>query len=146
VYVGLGYLDTQKHSEDDENTFGYKLVGSSLALIANRTSFCFDFRGPSYAMDTACSSSLYALATAVKAIENGDIDNAMVSAVTVIFNPYDTKEYVLLKLLAKDGNCKVFSKNRDGFVRSEAVVTLFLQRKSSCRRHYATVLGKLFNI
>ncbi|WP_186260535.1 beta-ketoacyl synthase N-terminal-like domain-containing protein, partial [Burkholderia gladioli] len=29
--------------------------------IANRVSYCFDFRGPSMAVDTMCSSSLTAI-------------------------------------------------------------------------------------
>lgn len=85
VYVGIGSLDNNQAYKELETTYGYSIIGCWLGQIANRTSYCFDFTGPSFVLDTACSSGLYALANAVKAMERGEIDSAIVSGKLVKF-------------------------------------------------------------
>ena len=52
---GSDYGDVQKRSRFDVDA--YTNSGNALSIAANRISFPFDFRGPSFAVDTACSSS-----------------------------------------------------------------------------------------
>ncbi|CAH1132765.1 unnamed protein product [Ceutorhynchus assimilis] len=141
VYIGIGAFDSLESYKELENTNGYCNIGCSLGQIANRTSYCFDLKGPSFVLDTACASGLYALANAFKAMERGDIDGAIVSAVNINLHPYESKEFNQLNMLSPEGKCKVFATDRDGYARSEAIVTVLLQRKSKCRRMYSTVLG-----
>lgn len=44
----------------------YAMTGTGQALAANRLSYIFDLRGPSFALDTGCSGSLVALHQAVR--------------------------------------------------------------------------------
>ncbi|XP_030763481.1 fatty acid synthase-like [Sitophilus oryzae] len=141
VFVGCSNFGAEEIYSDADNTFGYSAFGCVISQLANRISFCFDLKGPSFTIDTACSSSFYALANAVNAIESGRIDAAIVAAVNINFSPNQIKSFNLLNVLSKEGKSKVFSADRDGYVKSEAVVTILLQKKTACRRLYATVLG-----
>lgn len=121
---------------------GMNIVG---ALAANRISYAFDFKGPSYVCDTACSTSFYALVNAFKDLYSGEIDNAIVAAVNVIVDPYETAEFVKSGILSKEGYCKTFCVGRDGYVRSESVISLLLQKRRNARRIYATIVGAKLN-
>lgn len=112
-----------------------------VGLAANRISFAFDFKGPSYVCDTACSTSFYAFVNAFKDFQLGEIDCAVVSALNLNFDPYETLEFLKSGILSADGYCRAFSKDRDGYVRSEAIVSVLLQRRKNANRIFATILG-----
>lgn len=118
---------------------GYYAQGICTAMAANKISYCFDFRGPSYVCDTACSSSLYALVHAFNDLKNEVVDYAIAGGTHLCFSAHQTSEYAKLQLISTDGVPKPFSTERNGFVRSEAVVAFFLQRNKNCRRAYATI-------
>ena len=62
VYVGCFTHDYEAISARDvNNTLLYQATGQGLAMLSNRLSWFFDFKGPSLTLDTACSSSLLAL-------------------------------------------------------------------------------------
>ncbi len=63
-------------------------TGNTLSLIANRVSYIFNLRGPSFTVDTACSSSLVALHQAVAEIQSGRIDTAIVGGVNILASPF----------------------------------------------------------
>lgn len=119
--------------------------GMLAALAANRISFLFDFNGPSLIFDTACSSSFAALTYALKDLQAGTIDQAIVGGANLIFEPYETLEFLKYNMMALDGRCKVFCANRDGYVRSEAIVSMLLQKRSDARRIYMKILGAKTN-
>lgn len=77
-------------------------------MFANRVSYTFDFKGPSFAMDTACSSSLLALEQAVSAIRSGHCDAALVGGVNLLLKPQSSLQFHRLGMLAPDGKCKAF--------------------------------------
>lgn len=119
--------------------------GILAALAANRISFLFNFHGPSLIFDTACSSSFAALVYAFQDLQSGVIDQAIVGGANLIFEPYETLEFHRYNMMARDGRCKVFGTNRDGYVRSEAIVSMFLQRRQHARRIYMKILGARTN-
>ena len=57
---------------------GDRGFGGTAHNLANRVSYAFDLRGPSFYLDTACSSTLTAFHLALRAIRNGDCDAAVV--------------------------------------------------------------------
>ena len=59
----LGILNS-----DPETALKYKPTGVVNAILSNRVSWFFDFKGPSMTIDTACSSSLVALHLAVQSL------------------------------------------------------------------------------
>lgn len=96
-------------------------------------------------IDTACSASLVALATAMNDIRMGVCDTAVVATGNLVPAPFGNSIYSCVGLLASDGKCKVWDKRADGFVRSETIGALILQRRSQAKRVYATVLHSKVN-
>uniref|UniRef100_A0A6P7F7U7 Fatty acid synthase n=1 Tax=Diabrotica virgifera virgifera TaxID=50390 RepID=A0A6P7F7U7_DIAVI len=141
VYVAIGSFNCYEEFHKEKSTGGYTIIGANLSVAANRVSYCFDFKGPSFALDAACSSSTYAFVCAIKDMLLGETDSAIVCGTQLFQHPFETAEFMRLNMLSPEGKCKVFSTNRDGYVRAETVVSYFLQRESKSRRVYATVLA-----
>lgn len=73
VYVGTMTYDYELLSQADTLDLAQNAVsGTSRAMLANRISWFFDLRGPSFSLDTACSSSLYALHLACQSLRTGE--------------------------------------------------------------------------
>ncbi|XP_011371965.1 fatty acid synthase [Pteropus vampyrus] len=142
VWVGIsGSEASEALSRDPETLLGYSMVGCQRAMMANRLSFFFDFKGPSLALDTACSSSLVALHNAYQAIRSGECPAALVAGINVLLKPHTSVQFMKLGMLSADGTCKSFDDKGDGYCRSEAVVAVLLTKKSLARRMYATILN-----
>ncbi|XP_023310464.1 fatty acid synthase-like [Anoplophora glabripennis] len=118
----------------------YTMTGAQRSMIAHRLSYFLKLKGPSYVTDTACSSSLYAFEHAYQALRRGEIDNAIVGGVNLCLHPLQTLQFARLGVLSKDGTCKSFDEEGNGYVRSEAVAVLFLQRTKNAKRIYAEVV------
>ncbi len=103
-------------------------TGNALAVLSNRISYVFNFRGPSITVDTACSSSLVALHHAIEAIRSGRIDTAIVGGINVIVNPYTFISFSQASMLSPTGLCRAFDAKADGFVRAEGGAVLVLRR------------------
>ncbi|XP_020297045.1 fatty acid synthase-like [Pseudomyrmex gracilis] len=111
--------------------------------MANKISSWLNASGPSYVVDTACSSSLSALAHAYTRMKNGECDAAIVAGVNLCLNPFETYQFCSLGVLSADGYCRPFDEKGRGYMRSDTVAVLFLQKAKDARRIYATcVHGK----
>ncbi|ASS74014.1 hypothetical protein CIG75_02805 [Tumebacillus algifaecis] len=63
------------------------LTGSWTGVLASRLSYLLNLRGPALVVDTACSSSLVALDSAIKAIQQGDCESALVGGANLLLTP-----------------------------------------------------------
>ncbi|KAE9527019.1 hypothetical protein AGLY_013667 [Aphis glycines] len=146
VYVGTFQSETDDYwSRVQERVNGYGLTGCSRAMFPNRVSYTFDFNGPSYSVDTACSGSLFALSQALHAIRSGQCEAAVVGGVNLLLKPTNSLQFHKLSMLSSKGMCRAFDASGNGYVRSEAVVTVFLQKAGVAKRSYATVVEALTN-
>ncbi|KAI8423488.1 hypothetical protein MSG28_012603 [Choristoneura fumiferana] len=146
VYVGVSCSETGEIWDANVDSIqGYGLTGCHRAMFPNRVTYTFDFKGPSYAIDTACSSSTYALAQAAADIRAGKCDAAIVAGANLCLLPAISLYFHRLNMLSPDGRCAAFDAGGRGYVRSEAVVAVLLQRRSDCRRLYCTVRGARMN-
>lgn len=142
VWVGVsGSEASEALSRDPETLLGYSMVGCQRAMMANRLSFFFDFKGPSIALDTACSSSLVALQSAFQAIRRGECPAALVGGINLLLKPTTSVQFMRLGMLSPQGMCRSFDAAGNGYCRSEAVVAVLLTKKSLARRVYATILN-----
>ncbi|CAL1537406.1 unnamed protein product [Lymnaea stagnalis] len=146
VYVGVSQSDaSDAWSADAETLIGYTMPGCCRAMFANRISFFFDLKGPSYAVDTACSSSMMCLDQALHSIRMGIIDAAIVAGSNLCLKPNTSLQFVRMGMTSPDGACKTFDASGDGYCRSEAVMAIYLQKTSDCKRIYATVVHSKSN-
>lgn len=142
VYIGVSNSETEQYwCGDPDLVNGYGLTGCARAMFANRLSFTFDLKGPSYAVDTACSSSLFAMAQAFEDMRLGRCDAAIVAGAGLILKPTMSLQFKRLGMLSPDGACKAFDESGNGYVRSEGCVVIFMQRAVNARRIYSSVLN-----
>ena len=160
VFIGCSASECHDAwSGDLDNIVGYEMTGCTRSMFANRISFFFDFKGsacylvqadkiiagPSFAIDTACSSSLLALDTAIRAIKSGQCESAVVGGCSLCLNPATSLQFQKLGMLNPEGRCKAFDVTGGGYVRSEAVVAIFLQKSGEAKRIYATAVHSKSN-
>lgn len=128
VFVGASNTDYAHLLQDSgAEVEAHSAVGNSLAVLANRVSYFYDFHGPSLLIDTACSASLVALHVALQSLRAGECGLALVGGVNFICNPSLSYAYQKAGMLSPDGKCKVFDDAADGYVRSEGAVVLLLK-------------------
>jgi polyketide synthase 13 len=143
--LGAGNPDPDAPASAD----AYAITGSSSAIISNRVSYFYDFRGPSVAVDTACSSTLVAVHQAVRDLRAGDTDLALAGGVNMLLAPPGTLGFDSIGALAKDGHIKAFSADADGMIRSEGGGLVVLKRLADAERDgdtiYAVVKGSAVN-
>nr|AXS78290.1 fatty acid synthase [Anisakis simplex] len=141
VFVGCSASETGGAlTQDPETVTGYTLTGCVGSMFSNRLSFTFDLRGPSFSVDTACSSSLCALQLAVDAIRQEQCDAAVVAGAHLTLTPTAALQFLRLGMLSDKGSCRSFDASGDGYCRTEGIAAIILQRQSSARRIYATVV------
>jgi acyl transferase domain-containing protein/NADPH:quinone reductase-like Zn-dependent oxidoreductase/NAD(P)-dependent dehydrogenase (short-subunit alcohol dehydrogenase family)/acyl carrier protein len=108
-------------------------TSSTMAILANRVSYIFDLKGPSFTVDTACSSSLVATHLGCQSLWTGESDLAIVAGVNIMFMP----EYPITmskgKFLSKHGRCKAFDADASGYTRGEGVGVVILKPLSRAR-------------
>lgn len=127
VFVGVMYGQYQLFSAENAPVNDGLVFGSSFASIANRTSYFFNFKGPSIALDTMCSSSLTAIHLACRSIWQGDCALAIAGGVNLTIHP---QKYQLLsqgRFAASDGRCRSFGEGGDGYVPGEGVGAVLLK-------------------
>ena len=117
-------------------------------LAANISRF-FDLRGPSLVVDTACSSALVGMNLAFQALRSGDIDSAVVGAVSLLTSDAAHRLFRQRKLLSPGAFFHLFDQRASGVVLGEGVGMVLLktveQAKADGDRIYAVVKGLAIN-
>lgn len=147
VYIGLSFVETEHEIPNMEPSSinGYCLTGCARAMFANRISYTFDFKGPSFIVDTACSSSLVALSHAYTDMRAGRCDYALVAGVNLILKPIFALQFLRLGIVSQDGACKTFDAAANGYARADTCAVVFLQRRERAKRVYASILNVCIN-
>ncbi|GAB3947089.1 polyketide synthase Pks13 [Corynebacterium tapiri] len=142
VFIGSSNNDYGMLVTSDANeAHPYALTGTSSAVIPNRISYAFDFRGPSVNVDTACSSSLVAVHQAVRALREGDCDVAVAGGVNIIAAPWVSTAFAELGVISPSGAIHAFSDDADGFVRADAAGAVVLKRVDDALADGDTILA-----
>ena len=128
VFVGMSTPDAVELGVGSNDRSVYSANSTSNATAAGRISFTFGLHGPCAAYDTACSSSLVALHSAVRSLQNGDCDVAVVAGVNGILTPTLSIRCAVAKMTSPTGRCHTFDESADGYVRSEGCGAIVLQR------------------
>jgi polyketide synthase PksL len=145
VIVGVMYGEYQFYGAHTEEKTPGLFTSSSYSSIANRTSFCLDLDGPSFAVDSMCSSSLSAIHVAAQLINAGDCDVAIAGGVNLSLHPYKYRYLCELGFASSDGRCRSFGEGGDGYVPGEGVGAVLLKPLAQAMRDndhiYAVIKG-----
>ncbi len=124
-------------------------TGNTHSMLANRISYFFDWKGPSFAIDTACSSSSYAIHQAIRAIQAGDCEMAVAGGVTVVLDSYSFVANRKMGLLTADREVRSFDRKADGHLIGEGCGMLLLKPLAQAQRDgdfiYGVIRGSAVN-
>ncbi|CAN7214500.1 SDR family NAD(P)-dependent oxidoreductase [Pararhizobium sp. LjRoot238] len=146
VYIGASSLDHANLTVEDPAAAGpYFMTGNTLSIVSNRISHIFGLSGPSMTIDTACSSSLVALDQAMRALNAGEIDTAIVGGVNILAHPLPFVGFAQARMLSPEGLCRAYDNDGAGYVRAEGGVVFILRRSDRARhekdRSYAKIVA-----
>lgn len=152
VFVGIchqGYSHLQAKYCGLEAISPYSGTGNAHSIASGRLSYLLGLHGPSVSVDTACSSSLVALHLAVQSLRKGESDVALAGGVNLILEPTTSMIFARAGMLARDGRCKTFDADADGYVRGEGCGMVVLKRlrdaQSAGDRILAVIKGSAVN-
>ncbi len=112
------------------------LLSRADGMIANQISYNFDFLGPSEFINTMCSSFAVALHRAVMCLRSGQVDRAIVGGANLSLIPDPFIALSQEKLLSQEPTVKSFGKDAEGYLRSEGVGTILIERLSQAEREH----------
>ncbi|KAI0418327.1 hypothetical protein F5X98DRAFT_373799 [Xylaria grammica] len=118
-------------NKESQRWGGYKTADF---MISNRISYEMGWRGPSMTVRTGCSAALVGLNEACLALARGDCEAALVGGSNLIMTPSLTSLLSTQEVLSKDGSCKTFSADADGYGRGEALVAVYIKPLRSALR------------
>ena len=124
----------------DEDT----LAGSLSNTIAGRICNFLDLNGGGYVVDGACASSLLAVTSAATALQDGDLDVALVGGVDISLDPFELVGFAKVGALSPT-EMRVYDRAANGFCPGEGCGFVVLKRLADARADgdyvYASVRG-----
>lgn len=120
---------------DPDGAPAYAATGLQKTSLANRLSWLWDLRGPSFTLDTACSSSLVALHVACQSLRLGECDMAIVGGSNLLLGPDVFNFFGGQGFLSPDGKSKSFDASADGYGRGEGFAAVVLKRADDAILH-----------
>jgi acyl transferase domain-containing protein/acyl-CoA synthetase (AMP-forming)/AMP-acid ligase II/acyl carrier protein len=142
VFLGISSSDYWWRQPADYSGLDiYSSTGAAHSIAANRLSYFFDFKGPSFAVDTACSSSLVAVHLACASLRAGECNLALAGGVNLILTPHLTISFSKGHMLSPDFRCKTFDADANGYVRGEGCGLVVLKRLSDAQRDNDSIVA-----
>ncbi|KAH6695965.1 polyketide syntase 2 [Leptodontidium sp. MPI-SDFR-AT-0119] len=118
-------------------------IGTAYCGVPNRISYLMDLRGPSTAVDAACASSLVAIHHGRQSLLAKETDLAIVGGVNAMCGPGLTRVLDKAGAISKDGTCRSFDHEANGYGRGEGAAIIILKRHSDALRDSDNVLAVL---
>ncbi|KAH7305159.1 polyketide syntase 2 [Rhexocercosporidium sp. MPI-PUGE-AT-0058] len=118
-------------------------IGTAYCGVPNRISYLMDLRGPSTAVDAACASSLVAIHHGRQSLLAKETDLAIVGGVNAMCGPGLTRVLDKAGAISKDGICRSFDHEANGYGRGEGAAIIILKRLGDAMRDSDNVLAVL---
>lgn len=146
VFLGTSLSEyTWSSFRDRMGASCYTATGSFGAISANRISYVFDLRGPSFTVDAVCSASLLAVHLACQSLRRGECAAALAGGAGLSLTPDGILWFSKLGATCAEGKCRAFDAGANGIVLSEAVAAVVLKPLSRALaagdRIYAVIRG-----
>ncbi|XP_053201167.1 LOW QUALITY PROTEIN: fatty acid synthase-like [Panonychus citri] len=107
--------------------------------------YVLDLKGPVISVDTACAAAASAFDIAARSILFGDCDQAIVLAHNHCVIPYISLCFRSFGMTSIDGKSKCLDADANGYLRSESIVAILIQRKSDAKRVYGSLINIVVN-
>ena len=144
VFVGVNSDDYSKLLlEDLPGVEAWMGIGTAYCGVPNRISYLLDLRGPSTAVDAACASSLVAIHHGRQSLLTGETDLAIVGGVNALCGPGLTRVLDEAGAISKDGTCRSFDNEANGYGRGEGASIIILKRMADALADNDKVLAVL---
>ena len=135
VYIGISGADYLRLQVGDfKKLNAYSGTGNAFCIAANRISYVYNLKGPSFSLDTACSSSLVAIHNAVTSLRKGECEMACAGGVNLVLAPDITITFSQARMMSPDGQCRTFDESANGYVRGDGVGVIILKRLKDAMR------------
>ena len=115
-------------SRDLEHPPSYSVTGSSLSIMSQRVSYCFNLKGPSMTLNRACSSSMTALHLTCSAIHNRECNRAIIAGANLILSPKNQILSSDLGIVLSSGRCYTFDTAANRYYRAKGAASLYIKR------------------
>ncbi len=143
TYIGImtnEYAYKLKEANVEEN-LALMMVGNSNSLFAARMAYLMNLKGPAIALNTACSSSLVATHLACQGLLAHETDMAIAGGVSLYLGVDAFEKMCAAGMLSKDGKCKTFDDEANGFVPGEGAGVIVLKRYKDAVRDGDNIKG-----
>src|SRR5437762_3482563 len=141
VYIGIPGSEYALLPREDVDMSPYRLTGTIANIASGRISYILGIHGPSISVDTACSSSLVTVHLACESLQRGESSLALAGGVSLMLAPSAFLSLCRLHALARDGRCKTFDADGDGYGRGEGCGIVVLKRLSDALRDNDPILA-----
>ena len=120
-------------------------MGGLGSIVASRIAREFRFGGPSFTVSSEENSGIRALETAVRLLQSGELDRALVGAVDMAGDLRAVLAHNAIRPVSSSGRCLPFDRQADGVVIGEGGAAVVLKRLDDAVRDgdriYAVIKG-----
>lgn len=145
MFIGASIADYRSLIEYHGVRDPYQAPGIAQAMIPNRASYFFNFKGPSEAIDTACSSSSVSIHRAINSISTGECEAALVGGVNELVTPVISEILAEAGMLSPNGRCFTFDERADGYIRGEGTCIFYLKPLEVAQKDSDFIYGVIKN-
>jgi 3-oxoacyl-[acyl-carrier-protein] synthase II len=145
--TSVGGFQTCLAQQERARERGYKQV-SPLAVVmhlpdagATMIAQKWGLRGESIACVGACASGTLVFGSAIRLLDDSNVDAVVISAADATIVPLATAAFTIMGALSPSGICRPFDRRRDGFVMGEGAGALVLERAEAARARGAPIIG-----
>jgi len=122
-----------------------RTMGALGNIVASRIAREFRIGGPSFTLSSEESSGIRALETAVRMLQQGELDQAIVGAVDLAGDLRAVLGHHAIRPFSPNGQCRPFDNQADGSIIGEGACAVVLKRLSDAKRDgnriYAVIRG-----
>ncbi len=123
----------------------FSIAGSLLNMAAANIAARWNFQGPAYTVDAACASALVAVHDAVTALRAGLCNAAIAGGAYLNLSPENLVGFARIGAVSRQGACRPFDENADGFLQGDGVGIVVLKRLDEALQNhdrvYAVICG-----